>query len=201
MQMEYICNSNVADVSDHEFHFIKKECDNATDVLDFKIPTSDTMATQPTIGIDTKSPVLCIKSEPQDDASMHCYPQNTSEYSQSETCKPESLPTVLDCAGDMHVPNDDNKSRLRMCDDDIANSDVKHNIPCEGVCLEHEYKYSEDDTCTPASTLKTADGNECSKTGKPHTCDQCMNSFSLKSTLTKHISVHSGENHTSVISV
>jgi hypothetical protein len=48
MKMEDVCNLNMAYVSDHEFHCIKKEGDHAADVLDLNNPTSDTMERQST---------------------------------------------------------------------------------------------------------------------------------------------------------
>jgi hypothetical protein len=109
MKIETGCNSNMADVSDHELCRIKIKGDHVTDLLDKKNPTSDTMARQSTIGIDTKSPVLYIKSEPQDDSTIHCYPQNTSEYSQSEAEKSILVQTVTYGAGAMYMVNHDNQ--------------------------------------------------------------------------------------------
>jgi hypothetical protein len=192
--------SNIVDESGHELHHIKTESDIDTYMTYFNNPTSDTKSGIATIGLDTKSSVSCIKLEPQYNAAMQSYPQNPSESSQNEAAKPESVHTVVDRVGGMYMVNDDNQSPLHMCDSDIAQSEVKVDIPYTLVCLKHEHTCCDDDSSV--SPVNAANTDVCRGTdGKPYKCIHCIKSFTRLDSLTKHSRVHSGENHTCVISV
>jgi hypothetical protein len=175
---------------DHNLHCIKTESVSGTTYPDFNNPTPDcTIKTeQASIVLNTKSSVLYIKSEPQDDAPMEYHHQNTSEYTHSEAVKPGSVQTMVHCAGD------NNPNLHRMCDDDQTQSYEAHKAAWEGECLKQEHTSCED-TQPPASLSKAADRDESNVTGinKPHTCDQCEKSFSQKCSLVTHIRVHTGD--------
>jgi hypothetical protein len=134
-------NYNIAAVSDHELHCTKTETDIDTYMADFNNPTSDTKAGTVTIGLDTKPAVVCIKSEPQDDAPMQCEPHNTI---QSEAEK-----TVIDWAVIMYTVSHDNQSSIQI--------DSTHSTTFKGVCHKHENIYSEDNTHPSTSSLNAAD--------------------------------------------
>jgi imidazoleglycerol phosphate dehydratase HisB len=202
-------NSNV---SAHELHRIKPERDIGTYMTDFNNPTSDIKSGVATTGLDIKSSVLWIKSEPQD------YPPMQSDRNNAHQRGTEK--TVVHPAGVMYMVNQDNQSSLQMCDDN--QTDATHNTTLKGVCLKHEHIYCEDNTHQSVSPLNAADGDECGYTDdkpykcihcvksfyrrdhlvkhgrlhsgdKPYKCDQCMKSFSNKSDLVKHVRVHTGD--------
>jgi uncharacterized Zn-finger protein len=137
-------------------------------------------------------------------------------YHKGEQTNTESEQVVMDCTGIMTTVNPHNHGLIQMCDDIIAQSDVKPNISIGGVCLKHEETCSKEATYPSVSTLTAACEGECGETDatldksihgmesftrlakhpsgdKTHKCDQCITSFHNKSTLTRHIRVHSGD--------
>jgi hypothetical protein len=169
----------------HDLHCIKIESGSDTNIAEFKnLATDCTKAKQASVVLDTKSSVLYIKSEPQDDAPMEYHHQNT----QSEAVTPETVQTVEHCAGD------NNPNLLRMCSDNQTQSYEAHKAAWEGECLKHEQTYCEDDTQPSDSPPQTADRDESNVTDdKPYNCDQCTKSFSRMSTLVRHIRLHNGD--------
>jgi hypothetical protein len=169
---------------EHDLHCIKAECDINGKNAEFNNLKPDCTKTgQAFVGLDTKPYMLYIKSEPQDVAPMEYYHQNTSEYTQSEAVKPESVQTVLRAGNN-------NPNLLRMCDDNQTQSYEAHEAALEGECLKHEHTSCED-TKPSDLQLSAAGGDESNVTGdKPYKCDQCTKSFSDKYNLVRHIQVH-----------
>jgi uncharacterized Zn-finger protein len=208
-------NPNTDDVSDHELHCIKTESDIDTYMTDFNNPTSDTKAGEATIGLDTNSSLMCIKSEHQDDARMQCDAHNVLQWKAEQT--------VIDRTGIVYMFNHNDLSSLQMCYDNQTQIDDTHNTSLKVVSLKHDHTYCKDDHIHPSmSPLNATDGYEFRDTGdkrykcihcvksftrldsldchtrlhsgdKPYKCEQCVKSFANKGSLVTHIRVHSGE--------
>jgi hypothetical protein len=168
IKAESVSSTYMDDEMYHALHCIKTESGRDTNIAEFNTLATDcTKTEQASVVLDTKSSVLYIKSEPQDDAPVEYHHQNTSEYTHSEAVKTGSVQTVVHRAGD------NNPNLLRMCDDNQTQSYEAHKAAWEGECLKHEHTSCE--YTTPSASLsKVVDKDESYVTGdKPHKCEQC----------------------------
>jgi hypothetical protein len=141
------------------------------------------------MGFYIKSTSWCLKPELQDDYAAHHYSPWIAKMSQGEANNTESAPVDMNCTGIMTTVNTNNNVPIQICDDNIAQSDAKHTIPSEGVCLKHKHTYCEDDTYPSASTLTTACECKYGETdGKPDKSMHCVEAFTRLDSLVRHIS-------------